>query len=187
VLKQSGRLVVLSSPSGGGKTTIIQSILKRFPDFKYSVSATTRPPRTDEVNGRDYYFLSRKNFLQKCKQNEFLEWARVHDHFYGTPKQPILSFLQNGLTVLLDIDVQGGIQIKRSHPGALLIFLVPPGLDVLRERLKNRGTENQESLKTRLRNARHEIDLAVDYDKKIINDDLDRTIQEVIETIVSNP
>lgn len=186
-MKKKGKLVVISSPSGGGKTTIIQSILKRFPDFRYSVSATTRPPRRDEVDGRDYYFLNRKVFQQKCRRKEFLEWASVHDHYYGTPKQPILSLLQAGMTVLLDIDVQGGNQIKQSHPHALLIFLMPPNLEVLRERLMNRGTENRVSLETRLRNARREISLAAGYDRKIINDDLDRTIQEVVETITSNP
>jgi len=173
-----GRLIVLSSPSGGGKTTLAHRLLAQDKNILRSVSATTRKPRAGEKNGRDYFFLSRARFEALRKKKAFLEWAPVHGQFYGTPKPWVLSQLKKGRDVLLVIDVQGGRSIRRLYPEALLIFLVPPSLKVLRERLAGRDSEDEASLKRRLSAARAEMKAGKSYPHRVVNDRLGLAVRE---------
>ncbi|NOY78136.1 MAG: guanylate kinase [Calditrichaeota bacterium] len=179
-----GLLCVLSSPSGGGKTSVIREILRRKPDYTYSISATTRPRRGHEKDGIDYYFLSKKDFEEGIKRGDFIEWAEVHGHLYGTPRESIEVKLKQGKVVLLDIDVEGGMAIKRLYTDrALLIFLKPPSVETLVERLKKRSTETEAQIKKRLERIPKEMAFADFYDVVIINDDFDQTVNQVIEAI----
>jgi len=179
-----GLLCVISSPSGGGKTTVIKEILKRDSSLAYSISATTRPQRGEEREGEDYYFLTEEEFKEKIKRGEFIEWAEVHGYFYGTPKAPIEGFLKQNKVVLLDIDVCGGLAVRREYPEcSLLIFLDPPSLESLTERLKKRGTDSEEEIKRRLQRVPWEMEKAELYDYRVINDDLDTTVKEVMRII----
>ncbi len=181
-----GRVFVISSPSGGGKTTVIEALREKNRDLCYSVSATTRDPRPGEVNGRDYYFLKEDEFLRKIEENAFIEWARVHNFYYGTPRDQIEKYLGEGKKVILDIDVQGGLKIKEQIPDSVLIFLLPPSMDELRKRLIQRGTEEEEILRVRIENAKKEIDMADRYDYQVINDILDETVRELDSIINRN-
>ncbi len=181
--KGKGKLYVISSPSGGGKSTVINEILKIEPVLTYSISATTRPPRANERNGKDYFFLSEKDFFKYIEQNEFIEWEQVHGYYYGTLRQQIEDKTSRGKKVILDIDVQGGLNIKNSFSESILIFLWLPSLKVLEQRLRNRGTENEEILKKRLLRAEEELKKADSYDYIIINDKLDNTIKETLAII----
>jgi guanylate kinase len=180
---KQGKLFVISSPSGGGKSTIINELRKRDPSLCYSISATTRPPRNNEKNGVDYYFFDKKTFFKTIEQREFLEWAVVHGFYYGTLKRAINDFLKKGKTILLDIDVQGGLQIKQQSMKPILIFLKPPSWEILSERLKNRGTEDTDTLQNRLKAAKVEMEKSNEYDFIVINDILDDTVKE-IEAII---
>jgi len=174
-----GRLFVISSPSGGGKTTVIKSLLNDDPELVYSISMTTRAPRDGEIDGKDYYFTGTEEFRRGIETGRFLEWAVVHGDYYGTPREQIEKMLEEGRKILLDIDVQGGRSVKASLPDSILIFLLPPSLDVLRRRLEARGTESEERLKRRLQTASEEITESEVYDHRIINDTLDETIESV--------
>jgi len=182
-----GLLCVLSSPSGGGKTSVIREVLRRRPDFGYSVSATTRPRRGHEVDGQDYYFLTRDAFKERIQADDFVEWAEVHGHLYGTPKSALETQLSAGKVVLLDIDVDGGLQIKKLYPEhSLLIFLMPPSLDVLIARLKGRSTETEAQIKKRLERIPKEMARAKEYDVILINNDFEETVKKVIQLIDLN-
>jgi len=174
-----GRLFVLSSPSGGGKTTVIKALLETNTDLYYSVSATTRPPRKGEKDGEDYFFLDRETFCRKIEQKAFVEWAVVHDQYYGTLWSQIDQLLREGKKILLDTDVQGGLNLKKKKSDAVLIFLLPPSMRVLETRLTGRGTESSEALAKRLRIAQKEIQIADEYDFQVINNRLEDTVQEV--------
>ncbi len=179
-----GLLCVLSSPSGGGKTSVIREIKKRKPEYTYSISATTRPRRDHEIDGKDYFFLSENKFREKINKGDFIEWAEVHGHLYGTPRESIESKLEEGKVVLLDIDVEGGMSIKKLYPDqSLLIFLKPPSIETLIDRLKYRSTETNEQIQKRLERIPKEMSYADLYDVVIINDVFNRTVNEVIETI----
>jgi len=180
---EKGKLYVISSPSGGGKSTVINEIMKIEPELTYSISATTRPSRANEKDGKDYFFLSKKEFLKYIEQNKFIEWAQVHGYYYGTLRQQIEDKISQGKKVILDIDVQGGLNIKNSFSDSVLIFLWLPSLKVLEERLRNRGTENEELLKKRLLGAKEELKKADYYDYIIINDKLDNTVKETLTII----
>ncbi|NOZ55205.1 MAG: guanylate kinase [Calditrichaeota bacterium] len=182
---QRGLLVVISSPSGGGKTTVVKRILDSGDDrFVYSVSATTRPPRPGEKDGRDYFFLSDEEFRRRIQEGAFAEWAEVHGHLYGTLKDQIDRNLKAGKIILLDIDVKGGLSLKRAFPeDSLLIFLAPPSLEVLEKRLRQRGTDSEEEINRRLQRVKMELDAAKQYDTVIVNEDLDTTVREVLEAI----
>lgn len=183
----NGLLVVLSSPSGGGKTTVIKYITHENSDYIYSVSMTTRPPRDGEVNGRDYWFVSHDEFQRKIKNDELIEYEQVHDWFYGTPKAPIQEWLANGKTVLLDLDVLGALCLKKQlGDEVLLIFLRPPREEVLIERLKNRSTESIEQINRRLERVHLEMSKANEFDIVIVNDDLQDTIKNVKKIIHEN-
>ncbi|MDZ7262430.1 MAG: guanylate kinase [candidate division KSB1 bacterium] len=182
-----GLLVVISAPSGGGKTSVIKALLAK-PDqsFAYSVSATTREPRSGEVPGKDYYFMSQEDFLKKAQQGEFVEWTQVHDHYYGTPKKPLEQALSQGKTILMDIDVFGGLEVKRRYPdSSLLIFLRPPSRASLIQRLKKRGTDSKEEIQKRLKRYAEEMEKSRWYDYIVVNQKLDETIKEV-ESIIRN-
>jgi len=176
-----GYLVVISAPSGGGKTTVIRRLLEnREPDFAYSVSATTRLPRPNEQHGRDYYFLSQEEFDGRTRDGRFIEWARVHGNLYGTPKEPIENWMRDGTFVFMDIDVQGGINVKNQYGDrAILIFIKPPSMESLRDRLRERNTDSAEAIKTRLQNAELELQKAKFYDHVVVNYKLDATVAEV--------
>ncbi len=180
-----GRLIVLSGPSGSGKSTLVQRLLER-PGLRLevSISATTRPPRAGELSGRHYVFLSAPEF--ENIRDQLLESAEVHGHSYGTPAEPVRKALAQGTCVILVIDVQGGIQVREKVPSALLIFVRAPGLDVLEQRLRTRGTDDEASIRRRLANARRELELAKCYDVHLVNDDLERSVDELAAILVQN-
>ena len=175
--------MVLSSPSGGGKTTVIRKLLNRHSELRCSVSATTRSPRNGEQDGVDYHFVSRAVFRKKIQENAFYEWARVHGNCYGTLKEQVDAVLRNGGTLLLALDVQGGLHIKQSIPESVLVFLIPPSMEVLEQRLVQRGTEHPRVIAQRLRDAAAEIKAADRYDYQIINNRLDDTVHEIEQLI----
>ena len=173
-----GRLYVISGPSGTGKGTICKEILKEFGN-EFSVSMTTREPREGELHGREYFFVSHEEFTENISKNNFLEYATVFDNYYGTPKDIVLKKLDKGRNVILDIDVQGGLQVREAMPEAVLIFLLPPSLAELRRRLENRGTETPEKIEKRLSKAVDEIKFIGEYDYMVINNDLETAVDNV--------
>lgn len=181
--KRLGIIFILSAPSGAGKTTLYNSLKKLYPEIELSVSCTTRSRRPGEVNGRDYRFLSNAQFARLQQRGAFAESAKVHDHFYGTPKQPLERCVRAGRDILLDIDVQGARQIKRSFPEAVSIFVLPPSLHELERRLAARGTDGPEIIRRRLANAKGEIGEIIHYDYYIVNRDL-RAAVRVLSGIV---
>ncbi len=174
-----GRLIVLSSPSGGGKTTVASLLLKRDRRIVRAVTCTTRKPRPGERHGRDYFFLTPARFRGMVRRGAFLEWARVHGHLYGSLRAWAHEQTRKGRDVLLVIDVQGGAQVERREKDILSIFLVPPSMRVLRARLVGRGTENASTLKVRLANAKKELKAGRGYDHHVINGRLSDTVREV--------
>ena len=177
------KLFVISGPSGAGKGTLVARVRDRIPNLGLTVSATTRKPRAGEVDGESYHFLSDEEFTRRVDAGEFLEWAQVHDHRYGTLASEVDRNLAAGRSLILEIDVQGALSVRRRFPDAVLIFIEPPSLEVLRERLIGRGSETEASLELRLADARREMDLAGSYDERIVNDDLDRATDELVATI----
>ena len=173
--RKKGRLYVISGPSGTGKGTVCRELLKEIGN-EFSVSMTTREPREGETDGKDYYFVTREVFLENIEAGNFLEYATVFDNLYGTPKDMVINRLERGRNVLLDIDVQGGLQVKKAMPEAVLIFILPPSLAELRRRLEGRGTETKEKVEKRLGQALDEIRLIGEYDYYIVNDDLDEAV-----------
>lgn len=183
--KLPGRVIVISGAAGSGKTTLVERLVAR-PELRLqvSVSATTRAPRPHERPGRDYFFLSMEEF-QRIR-SDLLESAEVHGHFYGTPAEPVRQDLAQGMCVALVIDVQGGLQVRRKVPGAILIFVHVPSLEVLENRLRARGTDDSRSIERRLANARREIETSREYDFHVVNDDLDRTVEELVSILAAN-
>ncbi|SNR81345.1 guanylate kinase [Desulfurobacterium atlanticum] len=180
-----GLLIVISAPSGTGKTTLVNMLMKEIPTLEFSISCTTRKPRPGEVNGKDYYFLSLEEFEKKIENNELLEWAEVYGNFYGTPKDKVLQALKEGKDILLDIDTQGALQVKKNYPDAVLIFILPPSLKELEKRLKKRGTEDPETIERRLLIAHKEISLATKYDYIIVNDQIERAFENLKSIITA--
>lgn len=181
--KARGRLFVISGPSGSGKTSIV-SRLKCLPGVFYSVSATSREARPGEVDGRDYRFVSRQEFERMAAEGELAEHAEVAGNLYGTPRRPLEEALAEGRTALIDIDVQGAMQIRKAFPAACLVFITPPSMDVLGQRLRARGTESEKTIEKRLELARREMEYLPKYDVAVENDDLDRAVEKV-EAIVT--
>ncbi|MBQ6439774.1 MAG: guanylate kinase [Mogibacterium sp.] len=173
--RKRGRLYVISGPSGTGKGTVCGELLKEIGN-EFSVSMTTRGPREGEVDGKDYYFVTKEVFLENIEAGNFLEYAHVFDNLYGTPKDMVINRLERGRNVILDIDVQGGLQVKRAMPEAVLIFILPPSLAELRKRLEGRGTETMEKIEKRLGQALNEIRLIGEYDYYIVNDNKDEAV-----------
>lgn len=176
--------IVISGPSGAGKTTVVDEVLRRDPLLKRSISATTRPPRGDEEDGEDYYFVPEAEFEQ-LKKGNLIEWARVHDHFYGTPRDRVEDELAAGFDVVLNIDVQGGNEVKKAFPGTALIFMLTPSRKVLEDRIRKRNTELSGTIEKRLANALQEIKWATGYDYIVENDRLDATVITVLSIIRS--
>lgn len=171
--------LILAAPSGAGKTTIARKLRERRDDVVFSVSATTRPPRGYEQNGRDYWFLSESEFRQWIAAGELAEWAEVHGHFYGTPMENIRGAAERRQILLLDIDVQGSRQIRAAVPGTVSVFILPPSGRELAGRLTSRGSESEATRRRRLVNACREIAAAPDFDYVVVNDDLDRAVNHV--------
>lgn len=171
--------IILSSPSGAGKTTIAHRLLEQRSDVGYSVSCTTRPPRPGEVNGRDYYFLSTAEFMQRQQRGDFAEWAVVHGHMYGTLRCEVERVLGSNRHVIMDIDVKGANQFRSVFPESVPIFVLPPSVDEMLARLKRRKTENAETLKTRLVSALAELHEVPNYQYVVVNDDLERAVASV--------
>ena len=181
----TGKLVVITGPSGVGKTTIRQEVIRRS-GAAYSVSATTRRPRAGEVDGRDYYFVDRPAFQQMIDNDELLEWADVFGRLYGTPEKPVKQAVQQGQNVILDIDVQGGLQVRRKMPEATFILVLPPSDEELARRLRGRGSEDEAETAKRLAAARKEIETAERsgvYKHEVVNDDLEQAIQQVVDIV----
>ncbi len=171
-----GKVFVLSSPSGAGKTTLIDKVRPLFPMLEESISCTTRAPRPGEIDGEDYFFLTQEDFRKKIEENYFLEWAKVHDNYYGTPKEYIEKKLETSSFIICDIDFQGALNMKRIFTEeTVLIYIFPPTMKILEERLKSRNSDSPESISVRLENALKEIAFWPDYHYTIINDDLTNT------------
>lgn len=176
---RQGILFVISAPSGTGKSTLINRLRAEFPRLAFSVSYTTRAPRAGEENGREYHFVDAETFIRLRDAGELAEWAEVHGNFYGTSRPAVQKMLDQGRDVLFDIDVQGSRQLRRAFAHGAFVFLFPPSMRVLEQRLRGRGTETEESLAKRLANARRELEQAELFDYWIVNDDLDRAYRDL--------
>jgi len=181
--KKRGKLFVFSAPSGSGKTTIIKNVLKKFPEFIFSVSATTRKKRHYEIDGKDYFFLTEEEFKKKIEQNEFIEWEKTYDYYYGTLKSFVKDNVENGKSVVLEVDVKGALKIKSAYPDAVLIFITPPSIEELKIRLKNRKTETDEDFKKRIERAKMELSFKDKFDYNVVNENLKDAEKQVFEII----
>ena len=180
------KLIVISAPSGCGKTTIAQDILRRHPEMLFSVSATTRKKREDEINGKAYFFLTKEEFEEKLRRNELVEWEQIYGNYYGTLKSEIDKTLNAGTSMLFDVDVKGALSIKKQYPNdAVLIFIEQPSIQILTERLTNRKTEDAETIKKRLDRVPMEMEKGKEFDFRVVNDQLPKAIQDV-DTIICN-
>lgn len=184
--KSKSRLIAISAPSGAGKTTVCKLLAKRNPGVRISVSATTRPPRKNESNGKDYHFLSKQEFQEKIKNGDFIEFESVHGNLYGTLKSVVQGLLDQGYFILFDIDVNGAISIKNYDPNAILIFLRPPSIEELRRRLQDRGADSESEIEKRLDRLPDEYEKSKFFDYDIVNDDLMNTIQKIEKIIFNN-
>lgn len=182
-MTRSARLFVVSGPSGVGKGTLVARVRDRLPGLGLTVSATTRAPREGEKNGVSYYFMDDSEFARRVENGEFLEWANVHGHRYGTLRAEAERLMAEGSSVVLEIDVQGGLNVRKVYPDVVLVFIEPPSIEELERRLRGRGTEDESSIELRLANANHEMELASLYDVRIVNDDLERATDELVSTI----
>ncbi|MBT1248600.1 MULTISPECIES: guanylate kinase [unclassified Thermosipho (in: thermotogales)] len=180
-----GTLIVVSGPSGVGKTSIISALLNKLDKVTFSVSCTTRPPRPGEIDGVDYFFISKEKFMEMRDNGEFLEWAKVHGNLYGTPKEFVVENIKKGYRIILDIDVQGALQVKKNFDDAVFVFVAPPSYEVLRERLLKRGTENKQSMLKRLENAKWEMSQINAFDYLIINNDLEKSIVAMKSIVIA--
>jgi len=180
---KKGKLVVISAPSGTGKGTVINELLKLRPDYNFSVSATTRKPRPGETNGVEYIFLPHDQFQKMIENDDFLEYAEYVDEFYGTPAKPIKNYINSGETVILDIEVQGAKQVMSKDIDAITIFIEAPDMDELESRLRGRGTDTDEKINKRLERARQELRERVHYDHIVINDNPSRAAREILSVI----
>jgi len=176
ISRDKGKIIIISSPSGGGKTTICHKLLNSNKKWKFSVSYTTREKRQGEVDGREYFFVDRAEFVRRRRQGFFAESARVHTHYYGTPREPLDKVVYRGGVILLDVDVKGAARIKREYSQALSIFILPPSRAELKRRLKRRGTETAAQLKVRLKNAIAEMDRHNRFDYIIINENINEAV-----------
>lgn len=177
-----GKIIVISGASGVGKSTILKEVMRARQDLVFSVSATTRPPRPDEVNGVNYHFITRETFLDMIRKGEFLEYDEHHDNLYGTLYSAVKDATNRG-NVVLDIEPNGAMNVRRVHPDAVLIFIMPPSWEALEARLRGRGDTPEEQIQTRLTRARWELDQAPKYDYQVINDQVDACVEEVLKII----
>lgn len=184
--KKRGRLVLYTGSSGVGKGTILDELKKRDPNIKVSISNTTRNKRNGEIDGVHYNFVTREQFEKLIKENGYLEYAEYCDNYYGTPKKAVEDMLDDGYTVILEIEVQGGLQIMKKHPDVLSIFILPPSMDVLEKRLRSRGTEDEETIQKRLEQAKNEIAFKDKYRYNVVNAELDKAVEQVLDIIHKN-
>jgi len=180
---KSGHIFVITAPSGTGKTTIIRSILKIMPDVVYSISATTREKRPNEQDGVDYFFIDKETFQQRIDDQQFVEWEKVYDYFYGTPKSFVEKVIAEGKSVLLEVEVKGALAIKKVYPSAVMIYLLPPSLEELEKRLRERKTESELDFQKRIERAKMELSLKEKFDYFIVNNNLNTAILELKELI----
>jgi guanylate kinase len=179
-----GKLIVIAAPSGCGKTTIAKAILAKYPAMLFSVSATTRKTRENEVHGKDYFFLSKLEFEERIKSGDLIEWEEIYGNYYGTLKSEIERALQQGSVMLFDVDVKGALSIQKHFSGdSVLIFIKPPNYEILKQRLENRKTENNETIKRRLERVPMELEQGPKFDFQVINDDLQKAISDVDEIV----
>ena len=183
-ITQPGILIVLSGPSGTGKGTICRELLHNCPNLHYSISATTRAPRNGEVNGSNYWFIEQYKFREMINDNGFLEWAEVYGNYYGTPRASVLELLNSGKDVILEIDTQGAMQVKNKFPQGVFIYIVPPSLDELANRIHKRGTETIEAIKKRLGCVRSELSYVNNYNYIVVNDEVTKAVAS-IESIIN--
>lgn len=181
-----GRLIVLTGPSGVGKGTLLRSLLQRHPDLYLSISVTTRSPRPGEINGKHYYFVSRAEFDRMVVNNELLEWAEFAGNCYGTPRRSVEDQIRQGRWVVLEIELEGARQIRRTFPEALRVFILPPSMPELEYRLRSRGQDSDEAIVRRLARAEAEINAANEFDFQVVNDDLDKALKQ-IENVLFAP
>lgn len=179
-------MFIFSAPSGAGKTTIVQRLLKKLPNLEFSISATSRPIRNNEINGTDYYFLSVEDFKQKIAQHEFVEWEEVYkNRFYGTLKSELTRIWEKGNHVIFDVDVVGGLNIRRLYPDeALSIFVMPPSVEELEKRLRLRSTDSNEDIEVRVAKAKNELTYANQFDVTILNEELEKAIVDAENKIL---
>lgn len=181
--KNKGLLIVISGPSGAGKGTICKALLEKR-DFWLSVSATTRVPRQGEVQGESYYFLTKEEFEKKIEEKDFLEYANVYGNYYGTPRSKVIEKLNTGKDVVLEIDIQGALKVKEAYPKGIFIFILPPSMEELKNRIIKRGSETEESLMRRFKSAYKEINYVSKYNYAVINDEIDSAVSK-IESIIT--
>ncbi|MUL37628.1 guanylate kinase [Gloeocapsopsis dulcis] len=180
-----GKLIVLTGPSGVGKGTLVRALLQRHPELYFSISVTTRAPRPGEIHGKQYYFVSRSEFQQMIEQNKLLEWAEFAGNYYGTPRDTVLEQISKGKCVLLEIELEGARQICQSFPDAKRIFIMPPSLAELEQRLRGRGQDSPEAIARRLQRAKDEISAASEFDIQIVNDDFDTALDAIASAVFS--
>jgi len=178
-----GKIFVFSAPSGAGKTTIIKNVLTHFPDLEFSISATTRSKRPNEIDGKDYFFISANDFKKKIERDEFLEWELFFDNYYGTLKDFVENKIESGKSIVLEVDVKGAISIKNRFREAVLIYILPPSIEELIARLSNRKTETHEELLKRIERAKMELSYKEKFDYVIVNNSLEQALREVKEII----
>lgn len=184
ITKGRGLLIVISGPSGAGKGTICKRFMEKNKDVMLSVSATTRSPRAGEVEGINYFFMSKEQFVEKIESNDFLEYAEVYDNYYGTPKSKVEEMLQNGKDVILEIDIQGALKVKENTREGVFVFILPPSMEELKQRIINRGSETQESLMKRFKSAYKEINFISKYNYAVVNDKVEIAVEK-LEAIIS--
>lgn len=183
--RKKGLLFVVSAPSGAGKTSLCRAITASLENLTHSISYATRKPRSGEIDGRDYYFVSQERFQEMIQAGDFAEWAEVHSNFYGTSRRVLDDMILKGLDVILDIDTQGAKQIKAKYDSAVFIFIMPPSLDILEERLRNRKSDHEDEIRKRMQRSREEIRDYAMYDYIIVNRDFDRALTELRSIVIS--
>ncbi len=176
---QKGLLVVVSGPSGAGKGTVCQKLLSRRDSVRYSISATTREPRQGEVDGKNYFFVSKSKFLDMLDKDELIEWDKYCDNYYGTPKTYVEACLEDGLDIILEITVEGALEIKQKYPDCVLVFIIPPSFGELRRRIVSRATEGSEVIEKRLEQASNELKHISKYDYVVLNDSVDNAVLNI--------
>lgn len=183
--KKKGLLIVLSGPSGAGKGTICKALMEKEKNLKLSISATTRQPRNGEIEGKNYFFKLEDEFERMIENDSFLEWAKVYDHYYGTPKDFVLKNLEEGNDVVLEIDIQGALKIKEKFPEGVFIFILPPSMEELKNRIKKRGTESEEEIIKRFKSAYEELNYVSRYNYVVINDSVEQAVEKIRAIIVA--